>query len=168
MTPRDERIWWSLTKAHQRDLERLAKREGMSLSEVMHLARVCADLSIDPAPGRGPCFVFVRDDFVTRDYFASAAVPPPDANVDYDEAWQNCKDDQRAFIQLLDEANHRDERLPLPVLLAGFANQLNWYRFYARRAAKPDQRQWFAAQAEDIQAVLEEVNARIEARRLRC
>src|SRR6516162_9845859 len=90
MNKEDERMWWSLSKAKQRELERLARRFDFTVMEVLELARAFAtaelNAKLDPAPGVGEPFEFTRPDFIMNDYFEHAAVPAPDARVNYIEA----------------------------------------------------------------------------------
>jgi hypothetical protein len=170
MNKEDERMWWSLSKAKQRELERLARRFDFTVMEVLELARAFAtaelNAKLDPAPGVGEPFEFTRPDFIMNDYFEHAAVPAPDARVNYIEARDNYEDDMRIAAELL------DGHPPIATCVAMIINNHRWLKFYARRAPKPEQRERYKAEAEDSDAIVarlveraEQINARIERRR---
>ena len=147
----DEKMLWRLSKPKRRQLERIARQSGMSLMEVFRLARQTA--SDDPAPGTGERFMCFRPDFVGPDYFETANVPPPDANVDLLRAYDHWKQDIRIADELLD--NYSSPALAL----ASHRNHLAWLRFWAARASTPERREEARADAAEHEAAMARAEA---------
>jgi hypothetical protein len=117
------------TRSEQRQLQHLMRRLGMTVWEVISMAREKVLGEIDPAPGDGDRFTFHREDFVTPSYFNSAGVPSPDDNVDLITALHICdRDMQNAALLLRDKAS-----LPIDALYATIANIIAWQHFLAVR-----------------------------------
>jgi hypothetical protein len=121
------------TKSEHRQLQQIMRRLGMTVWEVISMAREQVLDEIDPAPGAGDRFVFHREDFVTPSYFNSAGVPAPDANVDLITALHICdRDTQNAVALLADKG-----RLPIDALWATITNIVAWQHFLAVRDPDP-------------------------------
>jgi hypothetical protein len=147
------------TPSEQRQLQHLMRRLGMTVWEVISMAREQVLSEIDPAPGEGERFEFHREDFVTPCYFTASAVPAPDANVDLITALHICdRDTQNAAVLLADKG-----KLPLDALWATLLNVLDWQRFLAVRDPDPIGRKRSAVIAAECERMLNRLRLKLDA-----
>jgi hypothetical protein len=147
------------TKSEQRQLQQIMRRLGMTVWEVLSMAREQVLDEIDPAPGEGERFEFHRPDFITADYFQHSAVPAPDANVDLITALHICdRDTQNAAVLLADK-----DKLPLDALWQTILNILDWQRFLAVRDPSEVGRRRSVVIVAECERMLNRLRLRIDA-----
>jgi hypothetical protein len=127
-----------LNESERRQLERLARRYSMTLTEVCMQVRQELLAAFDPSPGEGEPVEFTSPNLLGPNYFAGRNVPTPDANVDFFEAWDQAVSDAEIGRYLLDTYPSRE------VAISVHGNGTAWCRFWAVRFPDPDRRQRFA------------------------
>jgi hypothetical protein len=150
------------TKSEQRQLQHLMRRLGMTVWQVISMAREQVLSEIDPAPGEGDRFEFHRPDFITAEYFTASAVPAPDANVDLITALHICdRDTQNAAVLLNDD--DRGSKLPIDALWQVLLNTRDWQRFLAVRDPDPIGRRRAAVIATECERIMNRLSLKAEA-----
>jgi hypothetical protein len=147
------------TKSEQRQLQHLMRRLGMTVWEVISMAREQVLSEIDPAPGEGERFEFHRPDFVTAEYFAASAVPKPDANVDLITALHIADRDTQNAALLLREP----DKVPIDALFQLILNIYDWQRFLAVRDPDPIGRRRSTVIVAECERMLNRLYLRVDA-----
>jgi hypothetical protein len=124
----------------------LAKRMEIPVGELIRIGRMSAQSELDPLPVAewGAPFTFGDRVCLVGDFVSiNAAVPPPDAEVDYIEAMEQFCEDVRA-IRIVPCGRVSAKKLALIN-----QNQLAWARFWAVRGHTAARRALFAAVLEE-------------------
>jgi hypothetical protein len=160
-----------MTNEELRDgLIRLAKRMGLSIMEIDHMAKMVVQADHDPLSPEdwGDRFdfdkrkltVFDLDDFSC----ITPEVPKPDAEVDLRKAWIEFGRDISNINRILSQ----NPDLPIAKQWLVFLNQWDWFRFWSVRHPSPEARAKFAqglAQGDAAAGdVADKANARLRQR----